>query len=97
VEQLAQKLGVGRVTLFRVFRDRLRTTPAAHIDEVRNQRALFLLSESNLGLKDIASFCGFSSAQYFSSWFVRKNGEPPSACRNRIRRERGLSPAGRPG
>jgi transcriptional regulator GlxA family with amidase domain len=97
VEQLAQKLGVGRVTLFRVFRDRLRTTPAAHIDEIRNQRALFMLSESNLGLKEIASSCGLSSAQYFSSWFARKNGAPPSAYRRRIREERGLSPAGRAG
>ena len=93
VEQLAQKLGVGRVTLFRVFRDRLRTTPATHIDEVRNQRALFMLSKSNLGLKDIASSCGLSSAQYFSSWFARKNGAPPSAYRRRVRLEPGPSRA----
>jgi len=94
VEQLAQKVGVGRVTLFRLFRDQLHTTPAAHIDEVRNRRALFMLSESNLGLKEIAASCGLSSAQYFSSWFVRKNGAPPSAYRRRLRRERGLSSAG---
>jgi AraC-like DNA-binding protein len=85
VEQLAQHLGVGRVTLFRLFRDHLKTTPAEYIDDIRYQRACSMLSESNLRLKEIAALCGLASHPYFSHWFSRRSGIPPNAYRTNAR------------
>jgi AraC-like DNA-binding protein len=85
VEQLAQKLGVGRVTLFRLFREHLKTSPTEHIDEIRYQRACTMLAESNLKLKEIAAVCGLASPQYFSNWFSRRAGAPPRTYRANAR------------
>jgi len=81
VNQLANQLGIGRVTLFRLFRDNLKTAPTDYIENVRFQRACFMLTESNLMLNEIAGFCGLGSGQYFSNWFSRKGGCSPRAYR----------------
>lgn len=86
VELLARKLGVGRVTLFRLFREHLRTTPTEYIDELRYARACAMLGESNLRLKEIATVCGLASPQYFSNWFNHRGGMPPRLYRLNARR-----------
>ena len=83
VSELADKLEIGRVTLFRLFRDQLHTTPKEYIDRVRHIRAREMLIHSDLKIRDISKFCGFSSQKYFSDWFRRKSGHTPSKHRQK--------------
>lgn len=99
VQELADLLGIGRVTLFRLFRDQLDTTPTEYIDHVRYQRACAMLKESPLKIKEIGKLCGFATPQYFTNWFRGKSGQSPKIYRRGgLRVERtGASRHPRPG
>lgn len=81
VQELADQLGIGRVTLFRLFRAHLQTTPADYIDSIRYERACQMLAETRLSAKEITHISGFATAQHFNNWFHRKSGMTPRQYR----------------
>lgn len=56
--------------------------------DIRLRRALALLEQDGLTIKEIAALTGWSNQLYFSSAFRRRHGRPPSAFRGGGRRRR---------
>jgi AraC-like DNA-binding protein len=81
VVDLAAELGVSPFTFFRQFRQDVGTTPLAYISELRFARAKHLLTGSRLPVEEVARRVGFGDAAYFSRFFRRKAGRPPSSFR----------------
>ena len=70
-------------SLQRAFKLHLGISPKQYLDSLRMNRALELLAENTLPVKNIALACGFADEKYFSRAFKRKYGYPPSKWRNR--------------
>ena len=81
VGMLAGELGVHRTTLNRVFFRSMSISPSAYLDQIRIQRALSLLRETEQPVKEIAYSCGFHHPSYFCSVIRRNTGMTPAGYR----------------
>lgn len=70
--------------LQRAFLQRFGVSPKQYIIKLRMNKALQLLAENRLPIKEIALCCGFSDEKYFSRAFRERYGYPPSQLRNHI-------------
>jgi LacI family transcriptional regulator len=81
VSDVARATGTARNTLRRHFQEALGRTPHDEILRLRLQRAKVLLSETKLGLSEIAGSTGFRTASYFSYAFKENTGSTPGEYR----------------
>lgn len=70
--------------LQRAFLRHFGVSPKQYIIKLRMDKALQLLVENKLCVREIALLCGFSDDKYFSRAFREKYGYPPSQLRRRI-------------
>ena len=71
-------------SLQRAFLEHFGTTPKQYLIKLRMNKALRLLAENRLSIKEIAAACGFSDEKYFSTAFKERYGYPPTQLRNNI-------------
>lgn len=81
VTRLAEKLGVHRTTLTRLFKARLLVSPLKYIKAKRLQRAIELLKSGREPVKGIAEMTGFASPEYFIRSVRGATGMTPGALR----------------
>jgi transcriptional regulator GlxA family with amidase domain len=84
VENLALHAAMSRRNFTRVFTAELRTSPAHYIEQLRIEAARQLLEDSRENLEEIASACGFSSAELMCRAFLRSVGITPSEYRETL-------------
>ena len=84
VERLADQLAMSPRSLNRWFQKEVKETPAAFVRNLRLQEAKRLLSESNLGLRDIASRVGLGDHSTLWRTFSRQLGISPDDYRKRF-------------
>jgi AraC family transcriptional regulator, regulatory protein of adaptative response / methylated-DNA-[protein]-cysteine methyltransferase len=85
VEKLAERLGMGRRQLDRLFARHLKASPIAVARTARVQRAKRLIEETDKSMAEIAILAGFGSLRRFNAVFAEVYGRPPTE----IRRGRG--------
>lgn len=85
VSSLATVLHMHRVSLSRAFSKTFSMTVTDYITFVRLQNAMQKLAQTELPVREIAEFCGFSSANYFSKVFVAQMGISPLKYRMQVR------------
>ncbi|WP_087520445.1 hybrid sensor histidine kinase/response regulator transcription factor [Polaribacter sp. SA4-12] len=81
VEQLAVKLKISRIQLYRKIKAILNISISDYIQNIRLEKAKSLLKESTLSISEIAYSVGFSSPSYFSSTFKNKFKLSPKSYR----------------
>jgi AraC family transcriptional regulator of adaptative response / DNA-3-methyladenine glycosylase II len=81
VEPLAARLGVGARHLRRLFDRYVGAAPVAVAQAHRVLFAKQLITETRLGMAEIALAAGFQSLRRFNDAFVKTYGRPPSALR----------------
>ena len=69
-------------SLQRAFNAHFGISPKQYLLKLRMNRALELLAEKELSVKEIAFACGFKDEKYFSRAFKNKYGYPPSHMQN---------------
>jgi transcriptional regulator GlxA family with amidase domain len=84
IEALAAKHGLSRRQMERLFHDRLSTSPAAKLRDIRLDQAHSLISETGMSMMDIAVACGFQSQAALRKGYRQRFGMVPSF---RIRRQ----------
>lgn len=84
VEMICRESFTSASSLQRAFRTHFGISPKQYIDRLRMNRALELLTDDELSVKEIAFACGFEDEKYFSRAFKKKYGYPPSQLRNNI-------------
>ncbi|MFO1039619.1 MAG: GlxA family transcriptional regulator [Geminicoccaceae bacterium] len=82
-ERLAQRIGLSRRQLERLFRRHLSRTPAQYYLETRLERARNLLYQTDLPVMSVACACGFVSASHFSTCYRQMFGKTPRAERTK--------------
>lgn len=77
VEDLADKVGVSRVQLYRKVKAIIGINISDHINNFKLEKAAELLKSKELNISEIAHSLGFSSSSYFSTAFKNKFGVSP--------------------
>ena len=72
---------LSRSGLYRLFVNYFSMSPKEYITKLRMNKAVTLLVESGLSIKEIASICGFFDDKYFSRVFKSTYGYSPSQLR----------------
>jgi AraC family transcriptional regulator, glycine betaine-responsive activator len=88
VRAVARAARVSVRQLERLFRQYLRTTPAAYSSALRLERARALLRLTATPVTDIGLACGFQSPSYFSTAYRQRFGHAPRAERRVAAEER---------
>ncbi len=83
IEHLSRRFGVSSGTVFRLFRDHLKTSPIDYIIRLRMRHARCLLLEEKYSIKDIADRVGYRNQLYFSGEFHRICGMSPREFRKK--------------
>ena len=71
-------------SLQRAFARYFGISPKQYLIQLRMNRALELLTENELSVKEIAFACGFTDEKYFSRAFKKKYGYSPSQLKNHM-------------
>ena len=82
LNDLSGRANLSPIYFHRLFTKMTHTTPALYLQQVRLDRARYLLLHTALSCSDIASACGFATPSYFSMVFKRQTGMTPQAFRN---------------
>lgn len=85
VEDCAKACNMSKSWFIRSFRARTGETPQRYLTNIRLSQARELLSSSSLNIGEIAAFCGYENALYFSRIFRKYMGLSPSEYRQRAR------------
>ena len=75
------RLGISRRQLERLFRRELGKPPARYFLEMRLERGLHLLQQTQMPVIEVATACGFVSASHFSRSFGQFYGHSPQTAR----------------
>ena len=78
VEMLAEEVNLSRAQLFRKLKALLNTSPRELINDIRLQRAAYLIRAKTDNVSRIGYAVGFSEQSYFSKRFRKKYGVSPS-------------------
>jgi AraC-like DNA-binding protein len=81
VEDLAEKMNISRVQLYRKVKAILGISISEYIQDFRLEKSKELLETSKLSISEIAYSTGFSSPNYFSTSFKNKFGKTPKEFR----------------
>lgn len=85
VESLAKRAAMSPRNFARVFHREVGATPARFVERVRVEAARRRLEESAHGVEQVASQCGFGTAESMRRAFLRTLRVSPSAYRSRFR------------
>ncbi len=84
VPALAARAGMSERTFARAFRQAVGTTPAAHVEALRVERARVLLETTAAPTEAVARQCGFGTVETLRRAFARRVGVSPAAYRDRF-------------
>ena len=96
LDELARGVGISRTALAEKFREAMGDTPLNYLRTLRMQKAMHLLSQSDVLLDAVATQVGYTDAFSFSKVFKKVVGVPPREFRRRDAAGRG-APVNRPG
>ncbi|MFY2763222.1 GlxA family transcriptional regulator [Arenimonas sp. MALMAid1274] len=85
IAELAQHCGTSERSLLRHFRQHYDSSPLAHIQHLRVERAKALLETTRLSFDEIVERCGYSDASSFRKLFKRATSLTPADYRDRFR------------
>ncbi|GAA0261280.1 hypothetical protein GCM10008922_20760 [Faecalicatena contorta] len=85
LEYLGDEFGVSANYLGRVFKKETGVSVSEFLNNVRLEKVLELLEQTDRPAKDIAEECGFASTNYFYTYFRKRMGVTPQIYRQKKR------------
>ncbi len=82
ISGFCRRFGISRSRIQGLFLGCVGIPPKQYLTNLRMEKALLLLAQSKLCVREIAYACGFSDEKYFSRAFRAKYGYPPSQFRH---------------
>ena len=83
-KNLSAQFNLSYSTFFRHFKKICHMTPLAYINKCRIQKAIMLLSGTNLSITEIAQQCGYFDSSHFTNCFVAHSGMAPLNYRKKL-------------
>ena len=94
LDAVARRLATSRRQLQRAFAEAGQTSFRTYLAEVRMRRALEMLQEGSLPVREVAGRVGYRQAAQFAKTFRRHHGRPPSSFRREGLHQRAASADG---
>lgn len=88
---LAEVSNFSKYHFARIFTSIVGVTPVAFVNQVRVQKAVYLLGETNMPILEISNQCGFESVSTFNALFKKHYGKTPSDVRKNVRKNSNFS------
>ena len=85
INEIADQLQVGRVSLFQAFKKRYKCAPGEYFERLKISKAKDILANTDRSIEAVASAVGFHEAHYFSRRFRELEGLSPRDFRNSSR------------
>ncbi len=85
VKDIAHYCGISESGLFAKFRKHLDKTPIEARQSILVEKAITLLTTTDLSIEEISDQLGFSSSSYFRKVFRAKTGQTPTTFRKSIK------------
>ena len=82
LQKVSREKGINKNTLSSLFRDSMKITFGDFVNNVRIERAKFLLLKSDYNVTEIAYECGFGSVRTLNRVFFKKTNLTPTDYRN---------------
>ena len=79
VDDLADRVGVTKSHLIRVFHTHMNTTPGRYLEAFRITQAKAFLASGEMSIEVAAGLCGYAGRNYFGKVFKRVTGMTPKA------------------
>ncbi len=86
MEQIAAAVNVHPGYLHRIFKKHMHITPTAYLNDLRMDKAMMLLSQTDIPIPEIADYVGVASRQYFHLLFKKHTGTTPAEYRSQSER-----------
>lgn len=86
LRELADVLHMSPCHFSHIFKERYGVPPIRHVTRRKMERALYLLTYSNLTVSEIADKLGFYSQSHFSAIFKKNMGQYPTGMRAAVTR-----------
>lgn len=81
VQAVADRIGLSRSQLYRIFYGQYGLSPVQFLEETRIRNACQLLKSTELSIQYVAASCGYEDPLYFSFAFKKRMGVSPTAYR----------------
>jgi AraC family transcriptional regulator of adaptative response / methylphosphotriester-DNA alkyltransferase methyltransferase len=81
LDDVARRLATSRRQLQRAFTEAAGVSFRTHVARVRMRRALEMLREGDMPVRDVANAVGYRQPAQFAKTFRRHHGAPPSSFR----------------
>ena len=78
IEYLSNMCYLSQAHFFRLFKNEMRMSPIEYKNKLKLERAKALLTEDECSVSEVADILGFESVYYFSRFFKKYTGTPPS-------------------
>lgn len=82
LQELADREGLSTSYISHLFKDHLNKSFQSFLNDLRLERAIFLLKNTNMKVIDICIESGFSDSKYLSQAFINLFGMTPREFRN---------------
>lgn len=77
ITDVAEQAGIGERYLRKLFAQHLNLSPLDYLNQIRVNKSIELLRNTEMSIKEICFSCGFNSPQYFSRVFKQQMGVTP--------------------
>jgi transcriptional regulator GlxA family with amidase domain len=77
ITDVAKHAGVGERYLRKLFSQYLNLSPLDYLNQLRINKSMELLRNTEMSVKEVSFECGFNSPQYFSRLFKQQTGLSP--------------------
>ena len=84
VKDISEYTGLCEVHVRRIFKKAVNVSPIGYINSLKLEKSKNMLVSSNYTVSEIAQTCGFSDPYYFSKFFRKEIGIPPSEYRKTV-------------
>lgn len=88
LQQLSAKVGINKLTLGTIFKEKTGVNFVDFVNNVRVERARVLLKENDLSVTEIAYECGFGCVRSFNRAFSKRLNISPSEYRKTVLQNR---------
>lgn len=78
VEELADRCGYSKSRFYDLYRSQFGISPIKDLLNMRIEQSKRLLYDGRFSVEEISRLCGFASVYYFSKYFKKREGVPPS-------------------
>jgi len=77
MDDVSLKAGIGERYLRKLFAQHLNISPLEYLNQIRINKAIDLLKNTEFSVKEVCFMCGYKSPQYFSRVFKQQMGISP--------------------